>query len=56
MTYMKVPFLVLHGEKDLICNPEGSRQLIEKANVKDKNLKMLASIPFHSIPFIDFNS
>jgi len=47
MTYMKVPFLVLHGEKDLICNPEGSRQLIEKANVKDKNLKMFPDAFHH---------
>ena len=47
MTSMKVPFLILHGEKDMICNPEGSRQLMEKASVKDKDLKLFTDALHH---------
>lgn len=37
---MKVPFAVLHAEQDKLCNVEGSRALFEKAQVKDKHLKV----------------
>jgi len=47
LTSMKVPFLILHGEKDQLCNPEGSRQLMEKASVKDKDLKIFADAFHH---------
>jgi len=47
LTSMKVPFLILHGDKDSICNPEGSRQLMEKASVKDKDLKMFSDAFHH---------
>jgi len=47
MSSMKVPFLILHGEKDMICNPEGSRQLMEKASVKDKDLKLFTDALHH---------
>ncbi|KAH7365732.1 hypothetical protein KP509_18G043200 [Ceratopteris richardii] len=35
-----VPFLVVHGEKDLICDPEGVKMLYQKAASKDKTLKI----------------
>jgi len=34
---MKVPFLVLHGDEDKLCNIEGSKALYEKAPVKVPN-------------------
>lgn len=37
---MKVPFVVLHAEQDKLCNVQGSRALYEKAQVKDKLLKV----------------
>ncbi len=37
---MKVPFAVLHAEQDKLCNVQGSRLLYEKAQVKDKKLKV----------------
>lgn len=37
---MKVPFAVLHAEQDKLCNVLGSKVLFEKAQVKDKYLKV----------------
>ncbi|KAK3594791.1 hypothetical protein CHS0354_037799 [Potamilus streckersoni] len=34
------PILNLHGEKDALCDPEGSKMLQEKAKSKDKQLKL----------------
>jgi len=39
MHEMKVPFLVLHGQKDLVINPEGSRLLHASAAATDKTIK-----------------
>lgn len=44
---MKVPFSILHGESDKLCNVEGSRQLFEKAPVKDKELKIFPGAYHH---------
>ena len=44
---MRVPFMILHGEKDKICNPEGSRLLMEKAPVADKELKIFPDAYHH---------
>ena len=35
---LNVPFLVLHGEVDGLCNIEGSRILKQRALVEDKEL------------------
>ncbi|XP_057369577.1 monoglyceride lipase-like [Daphnia carinata] len=40
LTSMKVPFAVLHAEQDKLCNVQGSHALFEKAQVKDKHLKV----------------
>ena len=40
LTSMKVPFAVLHAENDKLCNVQGSKVLFEKAQVKDKHLKV----------------
>ncbi|XP_042212007.1 monoglyceride lipase-like [Homarus americanus] len=34
------PFLILHGEKDQLCAPEGSQMLLDQAKSSDKTLKM----------------
>nr|XP_053651324.1 uncharacterized protein LOC128701577 isoform X2 [Cherax quadricarinatus] len=34
------PFLILHGEKDLLCSPEGSLLLHEQARSSDKTIKV----------------
>jgi alpha-beta hydrolase superfamily lysophospholipase len=44
---MKVPFSILHGEVDKLCNVEGSRQLFEKASVKDKEIKVFPGARHH---------
>ncbi len=45
--YMKVPFLVLHGDEDKLCNIEGSKALYEKAPVKDKTFKIFPKAFHH---------
>ena len=35
-----VPFLILHGERDSLCAVAGSQLLYDKADVKDKKLKV----------------
>lgn len=45
---MKVPFLLLHGEMDRICNPKGSQMLFDQAPVQDKTFKRFPSA-FHNL-------
>ncbi len=40
MTSLTVPVVLLHGTADKITNPEGTRQLEERASSKDKTLKL----------------
>lgn len=40
LTSMKVPFAILHAENDRLCNVQGAKDLYEKAQVKDKFLKV----------------
>ena len=43
--HLKMPFLLLHGEKDSICNPESSKLLMkELTEVKDKTLKLYPNL------------
>jgi acylglycerol lipase len=37
---MKLPFLALHGDQDVVTEPDGSRMLLERAASKDKTLKI----------------
>ncbi len=37
---LKVPMLILHGEKDEVTSPEGSRELHERAASTEKTLKL----------------
>ena len=50
---MKVPFLILHGEKDYLCNPQGSRDLHTKAVTTDKDLKIFPEA-YHNL-YIELN-
>eukprot|EP00286_Rhodomonas_abbreviata_P000018 CAMPEP_0181288068 /NCGR_PEP_ID=MMETSP1101-20121128/129_1 /TAXON_ID=46948 /ORGANISM="Rhodomonas abbreviata, Strain Caron Lab Isolate" /LENGTH=392 /DNA_ID=CAMNT_0023392153 /DNA_START=61 /DNA_END=1236 /DNA_ORIENTATION=+ len=36
---MKVPFLAMHGERDLIIDPAGTKLLMEKASSSDKSVR-----------------
>mmetsp|Transcript_16827 Transcript_16827/g.40339 ORF Transcript_16827/g.40339 Transcript_16827/m.40339 type:complete len:408 (-) Transcript_16827:266-1489(-) len=36
---MEVPFLAIHGMKDLIISPEGTKQLMEKASSVDRTVR-----------------
>jgi len=38
---MRTPFIILHGESDMICALRGSHRLYKNANVRDKTLKVL---------------
>lgn len=40
MTELNIPFLALHGGKDVLTNPEGSKDLYQKAKTPDKTLKI----------------
>lgn len=44
MAEVNTPFLVLHGDKDVLTNPEGSRELYTKAKQKDKTLKIYPGV------------
>lgn len=37
---MTLPFLVLHGEADIVTDPEVSKALYEQASSKDKTIKL----------------
>ena len=39
---LNIPLLVLHGDKDSICTLSGSQRLYDKAQSKDKTIKILA--------------
>ena len=43
---LQVPFLVLHGDSDGLCNIEGSRLLKSDAIVEDKELVEFSGIIF----------
>ena len=40
MEAIKLPMLILHGTADRLADPEGSKQLYERAESKDKTLKL----------------
>ncbi len=40
MVEVKVPFITLHGDQDVLTNPEGSKELFEKASSTDKTFKL----------------
>ena len=40
MEQVKLPFLVMHGTKDKLTNPEGSKELNARAGSTDKSLKI----------------
>ena len=37
---VSIPFLIVHGENDVICDPQGLVALYEKAKSSDKTLKL----------------
>ncbi|GAG39340.1 unnamed protein product, partial [marine sediment metagenome] len=40
MPEINLPILIMHGTADRLCDPEGSRILYERANSRDKTLKL----------------
>ena len=44
MEAVKVPLLALHGEKDTVTDPEGSKELVQRASSKDKTLKIFPNL------------
>lgn len=48
MAEVTVPFIALHGDKDVITNPEGSRELFKTAKSTDKSIKIYAGL-FHDL-------
>ena len=37
---VSIPFVVFHGEKDVVTDPEVSKELYSKAKSEDKTLKL----------------
>ncbi|GFZ06241.1 alpha/beta-Hydrolases superfamily protein [Actinidia rufa] len=37
---VRIPFIVLQGSADVVTDPDGSRELYEKANSEDKTFMM----------------
>ncbi len=37
---VKAPLLILHGDRDVVCDPESSKMLHENAGSKDKTLHL----------------
>ena len=37
---VKAPLLILHGDHDVVCDPQGSKMLHENAGSKDKTLHL----------------
>lgn len=45
---MNTPFITLHGDKDVLTNPEGSKELFQKAKTADKMIKIYPGL-FHDL-------
>ena len=48
MPEINLPILIMHGTADRLCNPEGSRILYERADSRDKTLKLYEGF-YHEI-------
>lgn len=48
MPESNLPILIMHGTADRLCDPEGSRILYERANSRDKTLKLYEGF-YHEI-------
>ena len=49
MSAITLPFLILHGENDSLCQPAGSHLLAREAKAKDKKLKIYPGASHHLI-------
>jgi len=49
MSAVTLPFLILHGENDSLCQPAGSHLLAKEAKSKDKKLKIYPGASHHLI-------
>jgi len=45
---LNIPLLLLHGEKDGICNPKGSQHLMNHTNSTDKTLNIYPGL-YHEL-------
>ena len=48
MSDVDVPFITLHGDKDVLTNPQGSRELFQKAKATDKTFKLYPGL-YHDL-------
>lgn len=48
MPDVTIPFIVLHGTKDGLTNPDGSRQLFKVAKAKDKSIRIYEGL-YHDL-------
>ena len=44
----KLPLLVMHGEKDRLADPDGSKAIYANAGTEDKHIKIFAGM-FHEL-------
>merc|ERR1712142_641435 len=49
LSAVSLPFLILHGENDSLCQPSGSHLLVREAKSKDKKLKIYPGASHHLI-------
>ncbi|XP_071439146.1 monoglyceride lipase-like [Hetaerina americana] len=47
MDKFDIPMLIIHGEKDMLCDPEGSKRLHSASKAKDKEIKIYADALHH---------
>lgn len=48
MPELDIPFITLHGDKDVLTNPEGSQELFAKAKTTDKSIKIYPGV-YHDL-------
>jgi alpha-beta hydrolase superfamily lysophospholipase len=48
MEALEVPLLIMHGTGDLLADPEGSRQLYDRSESGDKDLRLYEGL-YHEI-------
>ncbi|MEM7556198.1 MAG: lysophospholipase [Cyanobacteria bacterium P01_A01_bin.84] len=48
MAELNLPLLIMHGTKDILANPEGSRRLFARSNSNDKLLKLYDGL-YHEV-------
>lgn len=55
LSAVSLPFLILHGENDSLCQPSGSHLLVREAKSNDKKLKIYPGASHHLILEVQIN-